>query len=152
MLCILGAKKAFTVPAAIPHEFHDLLKFARMAKGDITDNLAEMRVKIKTLASDIGETENNLLDFTLEETVFIQGKLELNPGSNSDSDGGSTEELNEEYSNSYWGADLDRWDTRAVRDKSLTFPPDKAVALDGEIPEIVVIDHDWTIRPRAIRP
>jgi len=41
MLCVLGAKKVFTVPATIPHEFYDLLKFARMAKGDITDNLAE---------------------------------------------------------------------------------------------------------------
>jgi hypothetical protein len=125
-------KKAFTVPAAIPNEFHDLLKFARTAKGDITDNLAEMRVKMKTLSSNIGETENNALDFTLEETVFIQGKLELNAGSNSDSDG-STEEPNEEYSNSYWGADLDRWDTRAVRDKSLTLPPEEVGLLDGEI-------------------
>ena len=118
MLSILGEKKAFTVPAAIPNEFHNLFKFVRTAKGDITDNLAEMRVKMKTLSSSIGETENNALDFTLEEIVFIQGKLELNAGSNSDSDG-STEEPNEEYSNSYWGADLDRWDTRAVRDKSL---------------------------------
>jgi hypothetical protein len=150
MLCVLGAKKAFTVPTAIPNEFRDLLEFARTAKGDITDDLAEMRVKIQTLASNLGETENSILDFTLKETVLIQGKLELNAGSNSDSDGGSTEEPNEEYSNSYWGADLDRWDTRAVRAKSLTLPPDEAGTLDGEIPEIVVIDRDWTIRPRAV--
>jgi hypothetical protein len=114
MLCVLSVKKAFTVPAAILDEFPEF-KFARMAKGDITDGLAEMRVKIKTSGSNIGETENN---FTLEEAVFIQGKLELDAGSNSDD--GSTEEPNEEY---YWGADLDRWDTRSVRDKSLTLSP-----------------------------
>lgn len=149
MLCVFGVKKAFTIPAAIPNEFRDLLEFARMSKGDITDGLAEMRVKMKTLALNIGEIENNLLDFTLEEAVLIQGKLELDAGSNSDD--GSTEEPNEEYSNSYWGADLDRWDTRSVRDKSLTLSPDEVLTLDGEIPEIVVIDHDWTIRPRAAR-
>jgi len=153
MTRVLGAKKAFIVPAAIPNEFRDLLEFARMAnlKGDITDNLAEMRVKIKTLASNLGETENKPLDFTLEETVFIEGKLELHASSNSGSDGGSSEEPNEEYSNSYWGADLDRWDTRAVRDKSLTLPPDEVRLLDEEIPSIVVIDRDWAIRPRAVR-
>ena len=150
MFGVLGAKKAFTIPAAIPNEFHDLLKFARTAKGDITDNLADMRVKMKTLASSIGETKNKPLDFTLEETIFVHGKLELNADSNSDFDVGSIEESNEEYSNSYWGADLDRWDTRAVRDKSLTLPSDEAGLLDEEIPSIVVIDQDWTIRPRAV--
>jgi len=152
MRCVLGAKKAFTIPAAIPIKFHDLLKFARMAKGDITNELAEMQVKISKLALNIGKTENKLLDFTLEETVFIQGKLELNAGSNSDSDtGGSVEEPNEEYSNSYCAADLNCWDTQAVRDKSLTFPQDKVGLLDREISEIAVIDKDWTFKPIVLQ-
>jgi len=147
MSSVLDAKRAFRVPAAIPNEFDELLTFARMAKGDITDSLTEMRVKMKSLTGE--PDENNPLDFSLEQTVFIQKILEVNADSDSDGGGGSTEEPNEEYSNSYWGVDLDCWDTRAVRDKSLTLPPDEVGRLDGEIPEMVVIDHDRTIRPIA---
>jgi hypothetical protein len=148
MSCVFDAKRAFAVPASIPNEFDELLKFARMGKGDITDTLTEMRVKMKSLGGEIDE--NTPLDFSLEKTVFVLKKLEVNADSESDSGGGSSnEEPNEEYSNSYWGADLDRWDTRAVRDKSLTLPADEVGRLDGEIPEMVVIDYDWTIRPKG---
>ena len=76
MTRVLGAKKAFIVPAAIPNEFRDLLEFARMAnlKGDITDNVAEIRVKIKALASNIGErrtihsTSHSRRQFSLRES------------------------------------------------------------------------------------
>ena len=36
--------------------------------------------------------------------------------------------------------DIDCWDVRVGRDTSLTFPADDAELLDGQIPEIAVID------------
>ena len=76
MFCVLSIKKAFTIPTAILNEFRDVLEFARMSKGDITDGLAEMRVKMKTLALNFGKIENNL-DFALEnsEGHFHSGKI-----------------------------------------------------------------------------
>jgi len=105
-------------------------------------------VKINNLALNSGETPKEPLDFTLSESVFIQGRLELNanPNLGSDSDGEPIDEPNEEYSSSYLGWDIDSWDVRVARDKILTFPSDEASLLDGEIPEIIVIDKDWSIR------
>jgi len=97
----LAAKKAFTIPTAIPVEFHDLLDFTRNAKGNITGNLTEIRVKMHSSAStSIGETKNNQLEVIHEDAIFTPEKVELRTSSYSDSGGGPDEE---EYSNSYWG-------------------------------------------------
>ena len=141
---ILHAKQAFTgssIPSIIPVEFRDMLDFARNAKGDITGDLAEMRMKMHTFASNLDESENKSLDFTPEGALFPRENLESGGGSESDSDERSDEEPNEEYSNSYWGLDIDCWDMHSARDKSLTFPADEAELLDGQIPEIAVIDE-----------
>jgi len=141
---ILHAKQAFTgstIPSIIPVEFRDMLDFARNAKGDITGDLAEMRMKMHTFASNLDESENKSLDFTPEGALFPRENLESGGGSESDSDERSDEEPNEEYSNSYWGLDIDCWDMRDARDKSLTFPADEAELLDGQTPEIAVIDE-----------
>jgi hypothetical protein len=141
---ILAAKQAFTgstIPSVVPVEFRDMLDFARNAKGDITGDLAEMRMKMHTLASNLDEVENKSLDFTPEGALFPREDLESGGGSESDSDETSDEEPNEEYSNSYWGMDIDCWDMRAARDKSLTFPTAEAELLDGQIPEMAVIDR-----------
>jgi hypothetical protein len=71
------AKMAFTIPAAIPLEFHKLLDFARNSKGrDITDHLAEIRVKIHNLASSIDETQNKPIEVILEDLVFTPELVE----------------------------------------------------------------------------
>ena len=144
MIRTLAAKMAFTIPAAIPFEFHDLLDFARSAKDDITEDLAEIRVKINNLASSIDETQNKPIEVTVEDAVFTPELVESGASSNSESDVGPDEE---EYSDSYRGIDLDCWDTHSRRDKSLTFDPVEAELLDGQIPDISVIDHDFSIRP-----
>ena len=144
MIRTLAAKMAFTIPAAIPFEFHDLLDFARNAKGDITEDLAEIRVKIHNLASGIDETQNKPIEVTVEDAVFTPELVESGASSDSESDVGLDEE---EYSDSYRGIDLDCWDTHSRRDKSLTFDPVEAELLDGQIPDISVIDHDFSIRP-----
>jgi hypothetical protein len=144
MIRILTAKQAFvgsTLPATIPVEFCDLLDFARSAKGDITADLSEMRMKMHNLASSLGEVADNPLDFTPQDALFTPENIKRDAGSDTESDGGSDGEANEDYSNSYWGLDIDRWDTRAARDKSLTLPADEAHLLDSQIPEIAVIDE-----------
>lgn len=144
MIRILAAKQAFTgssIPSIIPVEFRELLDFSRNAKGDITGDLAEMRIKMHTLASNLDESENKSLDFTHQDALFPPENQETNGGSESDSDEECYEEPNEEYSNSYWGLDIDCWDMRDARDKSLTFPADEAEWLDGLTPEIAVIDE-----------
>ncbi len=145
MIHILAVKMAFTIPATIPFEFHNLLNFARNAKGDITDNLAEIRVQIHELASSIDETQNKPIEVTLEDAVFTPELMESRASSDSGLDVGPE---SEEYSDSYRGIDLDCWDTHSRRDKSLTFSPVEAELLDGQIPDILVIDHDFSIRPR----
>lgn len=144
MIRVLTSKTAFTIPAAIPLEFHDLLDLARNAKGDITDDLSEIRGKIHNLISNIDETQNKPLEVTLEEAVFTPELVESKTSSDSDSD---VELDEEEFPNSYRGMDLDCWDTHSRRDQSLTFDQVEAELLDGQITEISVIDYDFSIRP-----
>lgn len=49
---------------------------------------------------------------------------------------GDDEEPNEEYSNSYFGYDIDCWDDYAARDRDVTLPAEQAEMLDGLIPVI----------------
>jgi hypothetical protein len=96
----------------------------------------------------IDETQDRPLEITLEEPAVFTPELVASPDSDSDvvelvqPDG---EE--EEFSDSYRGMDLDCWDTHSKRDKSLTFDHVEAALLDGQIPDINVIDHDFSIRP-----
>lgn len=142
---ILASKQAFngsTISECIPVEFRELLDFARNAKSNITADLAAVRLKMNNLASILGQMESEPLDFTPEVTVYTPDKVELDPdtASDSDSDGEYNEDSREKYTNSYFALDIDCWDARAGRGRSLTFLADDADFLDGEIPEIEVID------------
>lgn len=46
------------------------------------------------------------------------------------------------FTSSYLGWDLDRWDPHGSRSKSLTFPAEEAHRLDGQVPEIAVLEED----------
>lgn len=144
MIRILTEKQAFTsstIPAFIPAEFREMLDLSRSCKSDMKVDLAKLRLQIYNLASNLGKVEGPL-DFTSEVAVLNEKRVELVQASSSGSglDEGSNQNSSEGYSNSYWGSDVDKWDERAARDKSLTFSSVRAEFLDGQIPDIVVID------------
>jgi hypothetical protein len=76
----------------------------------------------------------------LKQQFSVQKKIKLDPDSNSDGES-NRGFATKEYSNSHSATDIDSWDLRAGRVKSLTFSADDAEFLDGQIREITVIDE-----------
>jgi hypothetical protein len=68
-----------------------------------------------------------------DELLKINRKRSVQNGAEWPSSNPNKMKGRENYSNSYWGADLDNWHIHRERGRSLTLPSSEAAQLDGEI-------------------
>ena len=135
---VLATKRAFDPDHDAAGGFPgELLRYARRLRyGEIPeyDHLRAQLTESVPSAVELGA-----LDWTPVPAQVFPLKADAavtQDDEGNDSDMGSDEEPDEEYSNSYYGLDIDCWDNYAPRDKDVTLPAELTEMLDGLVPVI----------------
>jgi hypothetical protein len=121
--------------------FLDLVQVARAPGKTLMKAVGVQRQAFHALISASGMKNTDPLDWSATPAAAItNSQYSCNNAILCDdetSEGRSDTDDSERFSSSYTAMDYEMWDNvRGGRDKTLTFPPEEAQLLDGNIPEL----------------
>ncbi len=139
----------------VPDEFTAIQEYTRRSEEagwDIHPALARLHDQMKDLAARLGEDQHAPLDWTTSPMAGEpppEPDLELEHARETESEdsteGHPWDDAHEAHSDSYYGGD--DWEPTYERPRYLTFPPDEAELLDGQIAEITEVCMRLTYHP-----